>query len=251
MHHMRRASLLGLLVLAVVVALLARRSAPPAAGSGSASTSTVGRQTVQGGNVDIDSVRAVRARARRRIAEWDTYVPAMLRASDSVLKRWPERRAEPVSVYVPSSDIPGYTPGHRQAIVNALTRWQRASDIPVTFRLVRDSAGAEVKVIWIERFGIQRTGQADVVWNGLGWLVRGTLTMATHSPDGVQLTPEQTYTVALHEIGHLLGLGHSDDSTDLMYPSTTIHDLTLRDKRTANLLYALPPGSLRDPPPRH
>jgi hypothetical protein len=245
---MRRLVPLLLVLLAAVVLVPRRSPTPELDGVGPASGGVAGRRVAQGGTIDIDSVRAARALARRRIAELDTYVPAMLRASDSVLKRWPDRRAEPVSVYLPASDMRGYTPAHRQAIVDALTRWQRASAIPVTFRLVRDSAAAEVKVVWIEQFGIRRTGQADMVWNGLGWLVRGRLTMATHSPDSVPLTPEETYTVALHEIGHLLGLGHSDDPADLMYPSTTIHDLTLRDKRTANLLYALPPGSLRDPP---
>lgn len=195
----------------------------------------------------MDSVRAVRAVIRRRIAEASTYLPAMLASGDSILKRWPDRSADPVRVYLPEGTVDGYTAEHRQAVREALTRWQRASAIPVVFQLVRDSAQADVRVVWIDRFEIQRTGQADVVWNALGWLVRGTLTLATHSPEGVRLSPEETYTVALHEIGHLLGLGHSDNPADLMYPSTTIHDLTVRDKRTLSLLYALPPGSVRDP----
>jgi len=32
-----------------------------------------------------------------------------------------------------------------------------------------------------------------------------------------------------------------------MYASTEVHDLTLRDRQTAQVLYALPPGSLRLP----
>jgi hypothetical protein len=235
----------------IVLLVVARRptlTAPPRAPAPADSGGDrADHRTVQGGGIDWDSVRSVRAMVRRRIAAVDTYLPATLRSGDSILKRWPDRSADPVRVYLPASTVRGYTPEHRQAVAEALTRWQRASAIPVVFQLVRDSAQADVRVVWIERFRIQRAGQADVVWNALGWLVRGTLTLATHSPEGVPLSPEETYTVALHEIGHLLGLGHSDDPTDLMYPSTTIHDLTLRDKRTISLLYALPPGSVRDP----
>jgi hypothetical protein len=32
-----------------------------------------------------------------------------------------------------------------------------------------------------------------------------------------------------------------------MYQSTEVHDLTIRDRQTAQLLYALPPGSLKLP----
>ena len=34
---------------------------------------------------------------------------------------------------------------------------------------------------------------------------------------------------------------------DEMYPTTSVHDLTSRDRKTAMLLYSLPPGSVRGP----
>src|SRR5438093_764545 len=51
--------------------------------------------------------------------------------------------------------------------------------------------------------------------------------------------------VATHEVGHLLGLDHSKDSTDIMFPTAKVRDLSDRDVRTVLFLYQLTPGSLR------
>lgn len=235
----------NLLIAAIVlltawgVYVLARR---PAAAS-RATDATAGSASGQAAaGRSSDTAGARRAMVLQRVGQADSYLPAMLAGGDSIIRRWQPRVDHPVTVYLPGQGPAGYVMGFDRVVREAFTRWQRATGIPVHFLFSRDSAGAEVRVRWIEKFPMQRAGQADVVWNQYGWLVRGTLTLATHTHDGWPLTEEAIYTVALHEIGHLLGLGHSDDPRDLMYPSTSVQDLTGRDRQTAALLYALPPG---------
>ena len=216
---------------------------------GSQSSSEAGRlqqPSAQSDSSNVASVRALRRSIRRRIAESDTYLGFALSEGDSMLKRWRNRSTEPLTVFLSVGTVPGYSEDLRGAVREAFTRWERVGAIPVVFQFVRDSAQAEVFVNWIESFPIRRTGQADVMWDPDGWLVRGLLTIATHMNDGHSVSRDAAYTVALHEIGHLLGLGHSDDPDDLMYPATSVHNLTPRDRRSARLLYALPPGSVRD-----
>ena len=52
--------------------------------------------------------------------------------------------------------------------------------------------------------------------------------------------------VAVHEAGHALGLPHSSDTSDVMFPATRTGTLTDRDRRTIEVLYRLPPGPVRD-----
>ena len=240
-----RTALLATVAVVLTLVLLRPRpenSAPPRAQGESAAA--------QGGLVDVDSALARRAAVLRRIRESGTYVGPMLVEMDSVLRRWPERRDDPIRVYLPGGGVPGYHVSFEGQVRRAFVQWTGVAGIPVFFRFVRDSTQAEVVVRWVERFAAERTGQADVVWNQHGMLVRGTLTLATHTPRGWPLNDNAVYTVALHEIGHMLGLGHSDDPADVMSPTTSVHDLTPRDRRTAGLLYALPTGSLRATPLR-
>lgn len=244
----RRVTFLALLLLAWLGAFWLGRSAAPR--SPRPDRPTMARETtVTAAAVAVlqDSLRAVRTRLLEAIADRDTYLPAMLVESDSLIRRWPERVVQPIRVYVPSPAVAGYTVALGQAVESAFARWERVGAIPVSFSMVSDSTDVDVQVRWVESFQFERAGQADIVWDRQGWVVHGTLTLATHTFRGSPLSPDAVQTVALHEIGHLLGLGHSDDARDVMYASTEVHDLTLRDRQTAQLLYALPPGSLRLP----
>lgn len=247
---MRRVLILTIFVVGTAIAFnLGRRApvdempVPDSFGSGAGD---------MGGSVESGPGRAEEARRAtlRAIAAEDTYLPETLAESDSILRRWVDRERRPLLVYFEPTAVSGYTTALGRAVRDAFSRWRRVGGIPVHFETVRTPDNADVTVRWVEAFEVRRSGQADLVWRSDGHLQRGTLTLATHSHVGRRLSIDAVFTVALHEIGHLLGLGHSDQARDVMYPTTSVHDLTSRDRRTAMLLYSLPPGSLRGPAAR-
>jgi predicted Zn-dependent protease len=175
----------------------------------------------------------------------DTYLPAMLAAGDSALHRWgDDRMARPVRVAVLRDVAPGFHEVFFENVGWAITRWN-AVGLPIYLEQVVDTAGADIVVTWADRLDSNRAGRADVAWERSGRLFHVTVTLATHTPDGRQISPPEMVALALHELGHALGLGHSPVAADALHPETSAKDLTARDRRTVLLLYALPPGSLK------
>ena len=190
---------------------------------------------------------AARADIRRRIRDSYplTYLTNIVaESSDSMLHRWDDRVVRPVRVYVASDTIANFRPTFRDAIRAAFDRWGETG-LPVRFDLTADSSSAEVRFVWRVMFTIDRTGETDLEWDRDGHLQTAVVTISTFDPHGRPLGPDDVRVVALHEIGHLLGLDHSPDSTDLMFAKAVVRDLSQRDVRTAQLLYQLSPGSLR------
>ena len=175
-----------------------------------------------------------------------TWIGEMLAENDSTLARWPVR-GDPVRVWVQDvSAAPGWAPEYSAWARDAFGQWEMVG-LPVRFALVSDSAGAEVRVTFVERLAVDtRIGNTRRVHDQHWWVLDGDITIATHTVDGRPLPADIIRGTALHEVGHLLGLGHTGDTTSVMAPrayGTT--DLTVRDLATVRLLYSLPPGKVR------
>jgi hypothetical protein len=192
-------------------------------------------------------VLLARSEIRRRIraSAGSTYLNDIVTASpDSVLHRWDGRLSTPVRVFFPPTTVANFQPSFLDAVRSAFQRWQEAG-VPVRFNLDADSGSAEVRVQWRIQFEGERSGQTDVQWDEEGHLTGGVVTLATFDVKGQPLGPDEVRVLALHEIGHLIGLDHSPDPGDIMYAQPKVRDLSPRDLRTAALLYDLAPGPLR------
>jgi hypothetical protein len=188
-----------------------------------------------------------RSETRRRIRAnaGSTYLSDMLAANgDSMLRRWVDRAASPVRVWFRPTLSANFQPTFLDAIRTAFGSWT-AAGVPVRFDFSADSATAEVVVRWKPQFEIERTGQTDLTWDGDGHIQSAVVTLATFDPKGRALEADDIRVVGEHEAGHVLGLDHSPDSTDLMYKTAKVRELSDRDVRTVLLLYQLTPGSIR------
>jgi hypothetical protein len=168
-----------------------------------------------------------------------TYIGRLLSERDSMLSRWPTRIEDPIRVWVEPSGMAGFT----DRVRGAFSEWTGVG-LPLRFVFVDRARDAEIRVRWTDRLE-RKTG--NTVWrvDRHGWMRGSDVVLATHLGDGRPLDARSLRAIALHEVGHALGLAHSDDRHDVMAPLVRVASLSGSDRATARLLYTLPAGHLR------
>ncbi len=184
---------------------------------------------------------------RRRLAAGigGTYMNVLLRSRDSALTRWPDRTTRPLRVFIrEGAAIAGWDPDYLAVVRDAFETWVQAG-IPVRFTFVIDSASADVHVRFTSTFANGISGKTIWSRDAAYLLVSSDIQLAVSHPGGGFVTPPQMRAIALHEVGHLLGLDHAESRDDIMSARVRVRELSETDLATVRLLYTVPAGSLK------
>jgi predicted Zn-dependent protease len=142
----------------------------------------------------------------------------------------------PITVYIDDNNTPPhYSPTYYEQIEKALEYWENGGngnlEYSPVFEII-DSEDADIRIRWVENLenvegappgvaGYAKPSisgdhfeEVDIVlevgnYQGRGWRQYGDATMLT---------------ISKHELGHALGLGHSNDRGDIMYPEYELRD---------------------------
>ena len=170
---------------------------------------------------------------------------------------------------VPQEDMSWWQPSYLNATLRAVDEWNNAIyDFAAnysgfsylsTLRMIptvaqSTASGFDVYITWvgvIQNPTSDEIGSSQAVYEPPGTIINNTIILASEDAHGRVLNEYDMQNIALHEVGHSLGLGHSSYSADIMYPSytpkTTAQALSTLDLYGVSTIMAWMAGSVYDP----
>ena len=161
------------------------------------------------------------------------------RSAELPVPRWANAADLPITVWIDSAPpLREFRLADRAA--SALAAWSSAAAIQ--FRLVDDSAYADLRIVWTNSPATINHDSANAftrysVDTG-DRIVDAEITVALYRADGRPLTADAVEALLLHEVGHAIGLHHSADVNSVMFPRVAVAELSRADTKAAQRLYA-------------
>jgi predicted Zn-dependent protease len=174
------------------------------------------------------------------------YLCAALTDLDSVrIRRWSDGdRTLVVHVPLPRDEEPGQARRLQRAAARGLQAWNGQP-----FSILADLRGdrdPDFRVRWRRSLGGAQVGVTHTAWSYPDGLRVLSVDLATRDPFDTdrEADPDAVRLTAAHEMGHALGLPHSDAPRDVMYPQNTATSMSAQDYRSVEMLYRTPDGTL-------
>ena len=167
----------------------------------------------------------------------DNYINYAIDSNGKLVK-WNKKK---ITVFVSDSE-------YKDSIYGALSKYNEVFKDYFKFYTTSKRDNADIVIDVIEHFD-SNDNKDSIYMAGLTnnsfssddkYLSKSFIKILSKKPNSnVKVTPSEVYNVAIHELGHAIGIiGHSPKNTDVMYASSNVKTFSSRDIATIKILYS-------------
>ncbi|MBR1424365.1 matrixin family metalloprotease [bacterium] len=137
-------------------------------------------------------------------------------------------------------------PNHPRTVMmkHAFAEWSRLTKDKIIFRYVNSTQDSQLDVFFVDKISKEKSnsdrsiGLTETKTSSTGFIKHATIWIATNAQNGKKLSDDEVYTTMLHEIGHSIGLEHSNNPKSAMYSGVNvIQEIDKSDLATLYKIY--------------